>query len=140
MIHNIHPISCVTLTKTALTEILSKDEYSYAAVLVSSLGNVFILGDVEDYEILEVDEFHEQYVITDAGGTQRTILFHEELSDYGMIISTGGVAISTSGITIGDDESAEFIEFVKYETGVLGQECTTQHEQRVDDSNDEELH
>ncbi len=137
MIHNIHPISCISLSKTALSEILSKDEYSYAAVLVSPLGNIFIVGDVEDYEILEVDEFHEQYVITDAGGTQRTILFHEELSDYGVLVSTGGVAISTNGITSSADENKEFAEFVKYETGASGQTCEDSHAR---DDNDEELH
>lgn len=116
-------ISCVTLTKSLLNEILAEQNLSFSAVLVSPISNIFVIGDTNDYEVYEVDKEHEQYIITDAGGVKRTVLFHEEWSDYGLIISNNGPAISTTGISVGPEDEDQFKEFVKYETGILGQVC-----------------
>lgn len=143
MNRNIHPISCVNLTKPMLNEILSEPGYSYNAVLVSPMGNVFILGDTEDYEIFEVavdTEDYEQYVIIDAGNASRTIMFHGDNSDYGVLIGPNGVATSTTGVSQAESDDAEFKEFVKYETGQLGQECAPQVTQIHDESSDDEIH
>lgn len=140
MIHNSHSISCVDLSKSLLNEIMSEAGHSHTACLVSSLGSIFILGDTEDFEVIEVDENHEQYVVTDAGGVLRTILFHGEWSDYGVLISNNGVATSTTGLVAGPDDDESFKQFVKYETGELGQECKSCSEVVAGDDPDEELH
>lgn len=142
MNRNIHPISCVILTKPMLNEILSEPGYSYNAVLVSPAGNIFILGDTEDYEIFEVtgDDNHEQYVIQDAGKTDRTIMFHGDDSDYGVLIGPNGVATSTTGISPAESDDVEFKEFIKYETGQIGQECAPQVTQIHKDSPVDEIH
>lgn len=141
MITNSHPISCIALSKSLLNEILADAGYSYTACLVSSMGSIFILGDTEDFEVIEVDDNHEQYVIKDAGGIERTILFHQEWSDYGVLISNNGVVTSTTGIVAGPDDDESFKQFVKYETGELGQECESCAEvSDNEDDPDEELH
>lgn len=127
-------ISCVTLTKSLLNEILAEEGLSHNAVLVSPIGNIFVIGDTNDYEVFEVDKDHEQYIISDAGDVKRTILFHEDWSDYGLLISNNGPAISTTGISVGPEDEDKFKEFVKYETGLLGQlceECKESEEEKV---------
>lgn len=138
MISNSHPISCVTLTKSILNELLQTPGNSYTACLVSSLGNIFVIGDVENFEIIVVDEHHEQYIIEDAGETSRTILFHGESSDHGVLVSSNGFATSSTGIVSSPTDDEGFIEFVKHETGDLGQECLASYE--VSAEVDEELH
>lgn len=138
MITNSHPISCVSLTKSMLNEILHDAGYSYTAVLVSSMGSVFVLGDTENFEIIEIDDHHEQYVINDAGDVERTILFHDEMSDYGVLVSVNGVVTSTTGLVANDDDPDHFKEFVKHETGVLGQECESCQFVETQDTDDDE--
>lgn len=112
-----------------LQDVLADEANSNSAVLVSSLGHVFILGDVEDFEIIEVDDNHEQYVITDAGDTERTILFHGDASDYGILICQHGIAKSTTGIGYASDDDKDYKEFVDMEVGTTGQDCDTKHDE-----------
>ena len=95
-----HPIACMTLTKDILDDILSSEYNSMITVLVSSLGNLFTIGDTSDFEIVEFDEFNLQYIITDASGAKRYIMFTDGQSDYGIMYGPNGYAMETTGIKV----------------------------------------
>lgn len=127
-----HNICCVSLSHALFKElVLESKGVDFNVFLVSPLGNIFILGDIDQIEEIEIeiDEHHVEYTMIDAGDVQRRILFHDDWSDYSILINENGTPCSSTGMTAEDDDDDEWKKTVKYETGQLGQECTSTHDE-----------
>ena len=128
MIKSFHyNISSISLTKTIFEDmVMQSDGY---VMLVSPLGNAFTIGNTDDIEEFEVDEFHTEYQFQDGGGITRKILFHQEYSDYGILISEGGLLRDSTGSNADDTDTEDYRNFIAVETGMVGQEiCESEDE------------
>ena len=98
-----HNICSVSLTKNLFEElVLETDNADYNVHLISPLGNIFLIGDTDKIEEVEIDENHTEYVIVDAGDSVRKILFHGNMSNYGILINEEDTPRNTTGISTED--------------------------------------
>ena len=124
MTANCNNIVCMALTKSLFNKyILEEKMAAFNVHLVSPLGNIFLIGNPDDIEIIEIDEEYTEYILIDAGDSTRKILFKGEYSDYGILLGEAGTPNSTTGINYNDGDK-DFAEFVDFETGVKGQEVS----------------
>lgn len=120
-----HNIVCVQLTEHLFEDlVLNNDNASYNVHLVSPLGNIFLVGNVEDIAEIHIDEDHVEYLVNDAGDAERRILFTDGRSDYSILVNETGTPAHTTGISrsFGANEDLDFNEFVMWEVGNKGQE------------------
>lgn len=125
MLASNHNIICVQLTEHLFEDlVLNNDHASYNVHMVSPLGNIFLVGDVDDIAEIHIDEDHVEYLVNDAGDAERRILFTDGHSDYSILVNETGTPDHTTGIsrTFGADEDLDFNEFVMWEVGNKGQE------------------
>lgn len=128
-------IGCAALTKTLFEElVLNADGVDHNLFLVSPMGNIFVIGDPDLFEEIDIDENHTEFIISDAGGTERKILFHGEYSNYGILVNEVGTPASSTGIIAVDTDTDEWKDIVKWDTGQLGQELDECNDHIKDES------
>jgi hypothetical protein len=104
--------------------VLEDHEASFNTILVSPLGNLFQIGDIDNIEEIEIDEHHTEYIVQDAGETQRKILFHDNDSNYSILINEEGTPNITTGVDVEYSKDEDWIEFARNEVGLIGQEVS----------------
>lgn len=112
MISNSHPISAVSLTLEMFNEILSDPELnSFDVQFLSPLGNLFVIGEIDDIEeIVAVEKSEDnsleirEFTIIDAGETRRIVRFYNGMSTYAVLVSSHGLLRSTTGIPAPENE------------------------------------
>lgn len=99
--------------------IINANGVDHNAMLVSPLGNLFLIGESSDIEEFVIDDHNTEFTIIDAFDTKRKILFNHGRSDYGILIGENGTPSVTTGIgdVEGDDDWAEFVSL---EIGEIG--------------------
>jgi hypothetical protein len=124
-----HNIICVSLTLDLFNKHIVEEKGSpFTTHLVSPAGNLFLIGDTDLIEEIEHDENHIEIELYDAGDTKRHIMFHHGESDYSILLNEFGTPSNSTGITPVDDDE-DFNNFVKFETGLVGQEvCESEEE------------
>jgi len=114
-----HPISCIQLSKGIFDDAISDHDNSNSLVLISPMGNAFVLGDVDDIEVFEVEEFTFEYKIKDAAGTVRVVRFIADNSDYGILLGQDGYLQSTTGaVAPATSDSSAVKDWYKVEVGL----------------------
>lgn len=99
MVNAIHPVSCVALTRAMFEEIIQNpEENSYDVHLISPMGNIVMLGEIDKIEYSEEDGDIWEYTIFDASEVKRIITFTQGQSDYSVLIGPEGYLRSTTGL------------------------------------------
>jgi len=128
-----HNICSVSLTKDLFDElVLEAESTDYNVHLISPLGNIFLIGDTDQIEEIEWDDTQSEYIIVDAGGTVRRIMFRGNMSNYGILINEHNTPGDTTGISAEDADKSkdkEFLEWFRAETGLVGQEVQETEEE-----------
>lgn len=117
------------LSKSLFHKIIYEtDNIQGNAILISPLGNYFIMGDPDASEEYDIDEVTTEVVIYDVAGTRRRITFkkHDDLewySEYGVVVTEDGCPWNSTGIKYDvKTDDPEHVECCKIETGFVDME------------------
>ena len=116
-----HNIVSVALSESLFEELVLTSGNDHNVTLISPHGNLFLIGNIDLIEDIEISESIKEYIVTDAGETKRTIVFKDGESSYGILVNENGTPNSTTGISPDDDANDEWMRFYNEEIGNEGQ-------------------
>lgn len=114
-----HQVACAPLTKEMFDMIIADAELNSDDIhLISPLGNIVMLGDIDKIEYSEENGVWE-YTFLDAGETVRYITFIGGVSDYGVLMNSNGFLRTTTGMTPPENhEKTEWQDWYHQELGM----------------------